>query len=257
AHVSGDIPAHPSDHRGATSLEPADHIAQVLGIERGRQNRRADEIAKKDGHLASLRLRLRQGGALGRRAGGRCRACQRSDRSENPFSMAERNAQFLQIGLGHIWQDFEIDGILGKGGRVLGEPNPIKPGFYLVTVAHCRVCPQRYCYIFPLSSLQILLCARAASGHATAAPPSAASNSRRRMVTVIRPSRARCVKGTIPRHERAVFTWTPTSSLPFRRRPVGGSGGASTAGRVYRAKADAFWCQGSIGRPEEPARCSW
>jgi len=74
AHVSGDIPAHPSDHRGATSLEPADHVAQVLGIERGRQKRRADEIAKKDGQLASLRLGLRQGGALGRRAGSWCRA---------------------------------------------------------------------------------------------------------------------------------------------------------------------------------------
>src|SRR5262249_7642336 len=48
--------------------------------------------------------------------------------------------------------------------------------------------------------------ARAANGHAAAAPPSAASNSRRPMVTVIRPSRARCVKGTIPRHERAVLT---------------------------------------------------
>ena len=84
--------------------------------------------------------------------------------------MAERDAQFLQIGLGQIWQDFEIDGILGKSGRVLGEPNPIKPGFYLVIVAHCRVRPQRYCYIFPLSSLHILLCARAAPGHAMTAP---------------------------------------------------------------------------------------
>ena len=37
-------------------------------------------------------------------------------------------------------------------------------------------------------------CAPAASGHATAAPPSATSNSRRPMVTIIRPSRARCVK---------------------------------------------------------------
>src|SRR5262245_48257885 len=39
------------------------------------------------------------------------------------------------------------------------------------------------------------------SGQAAAAPPSAASNSRRPMVTVIRPSRARCVKGndTTPR----------------------------------------------------------
>jgi len=50
-------------------------------------------------------------------------------------------------------------------------------------------------------------CARAASGHAAARPPSAASNSRRPMVTVIRPCRARCVKETIPRHERAVFTF--------------------------------------------------
>src|SRR5262245_29462114 len=53
-------------------------------------------------------------------------------------------------------------------------------------------------------------CACAAIGHAALAPPSAASNSRLPMVTVIRPSRARCVKGRIPRHERAVLTaWPP------------------------------------------------
>jgi len=50
-------------------------------------------------------------------------------------------------------------------------------------------------------------CACAASGHIAAAPPNAASNSRRPMVTVIRPSRARCVNGTMPRRERAVFTF--------------------------------------------------
>jgi hypothetical protein len=33
------------------------------------------------------------------------------------------------------------------------------------------------------------------------------------MVTVIRPSRARCVKGTIPRHERAVFTFEDHRTL--------------------------------------------
>src|SRR5215831_12810723 len=49
-------------------------------------------------------------------------------------------------------------------------------------------------------------CARAASGHAAAAPPRATSNSRRPMVTVIRPSHARCVKGTIARYEHAVLT---------------------------------------------------
>ena len=60
------------------------------------------------------------------------------------------------------------------------------------------------------------------SGHAAAAPPGAASNSRRPMVTVIRPSRARCVKERIPRHERAVLSLkkgrmlvAPTSVVGF------------------------------------------
>ena len=63
--------------------------------------------------------------------------------------MAERNAQFLQIGLGHVWQDFEINGILGKGGRVLGKPDPIKPAFYLVIDAHCRVLSPPNIVAFP------------------------------------------------------------------------------------------------------------
>ena len=58
-----------------------------------------------------------------------------------------------------------------------------------------------------LALLRARCCARAASGHAAAVPPSAASNSRRPMVTVIRPSRARCVKGKIPRYDGAVFTF--------------------------------------------------
>src|SRR5262249_11963428 len=59
--------------------------------------------------------------------------------------------------------------------------------------------------MYPTRGVLAGCCARAASGHATAAPPSAANNSRRPMMTVIRPSRARCVNGTIPRHERAVL----------------------------------------------------
>src|SRR5262245_58910266 len=98
---------HPSNHRGATSLESADYVAQVLGIERSRQNRRADEIAKKDGQLAPLGLGLRQ--CRGRLTSGWPCARQCTDRPENPFSMAECNAQALQIGLGQIGQDIEID----------------------------------------------------------------------------------------------------------------------------------------------------
>src|SRR5262249_18343123 len=73
AHETGDMPAHPSNYRGTTSLESTDHVAQVLRIERGRQSGRADEIAKKDGQLASLCLGFRQGRGRGRR-GGWCRA---------------------------------------------------------------------------------------------------------------------------------------------------------------------------------------
>ena len=59
---------------------------------------------------------------------------------------------------------------------------------------------------------------RAASGHA-AALPSAASNSRRPMVTVIRPSRARCVNNdTTPRacslHVRRAGCWSLPPLFP-------------------------------------------
>ena len=64
--------------------------------------------------------------------------------------MAERNAQSLEIGLGHIGQDIEIDGILGKDGRILPEPDLIEPGFYLVIDAHGRV-------LFPLTKTRAAL----------------------------------------------------------------------------------------------------
>jgi hypothetical protein len=63
-------------------------------------------------------------------------------------------------------------------------------------------------------------CARAASGHATAPPPNAASNVRRPMVTVMRPSRARVRKGndTTPRacrlHVRRAGCWLLPPLLP-------------------------------------------
>src|SRR6266481_6820106 len=52
-------------------------------------------------------------------------------------------------------------------------------------------------HVFTLSAHRLGCCARAASGHATAAPPSAANNSRRPMVTVMRPSRAPILVATI------------------------------------------------------------
>src|SRR6516164_8251254 len=55
--------------------------------------------------------------------------------------MGERDAQFLQIGLGHVGQDVEIDGVLGKDDRVLPEPDLIEPSRYPVIGTHCRASP--------------------------------------------------------------------------------------------------------------------
>jgi hypothetical protein len=55
--------------------------------------------------------------------------------------MAERNAQLLQIGLGQIGQDFEIDGVLGKDARILPEPDLIEPSRYPVIGTHYRASP--------------------------------------------------------------------------------------------------------------------
>src|SRR5262249_10531642 len=55
--------------------------------------------------------------------------------------MAERDAQSLEIGLGHIGQDLEIDGILGKDGRVLSEPDLVEPSCYPVIDTHYRLSP--------------------------------------------------------------------------------------------------------------------
>src|SRR5262245_8554902 len=54
---------------------------------------------------------------------------------------------------------------------------------------------------------------------ARATPPSAASNFRRPMVTVIRPSRARCVTERIPRLQRAVFTFEEQDAGYFQLSP--------------------------------------
>jgi hypothetical protein len=82
-------------------------------------------------------------------------------------------------------------------------------------------------------------CARATSGQGTAALPSAANNSRRPMVTVIRPSRARCVKGTIPRHEHAVLTArhpARAGRTPGTVRHLSTSLHLELAGRCWRAR---------------------
>jgi hypothetical protein len=110
----------------------------------------------------------------------------------------------------------------------------------------------------PLLGLGLACCARAASGHAAAALPSAASNSRRPMVTVIRPSRARCVKLMIPRHGCTVFTScfashrAPASLPKTRARDVPDtSPGVFIRARERRVQV-LIWCAAS-GMCRNPA----
>src|SRR6516165_8085092 len=92
----------------------------------------------------------------------------------------------------------------------------------------------------PIRRIRSGCCARAPTGHDAAAPPSAASNSRRPMVTVIRPSRARCVKATVSRHERRVF-------FTFKER-------AETArGAVTRYARGSALLELDVGRPDHLA----
>src|SRR5262249_52832809 len=90
--------------------------------------------------------------------------------------------------------------------------NPVSPKPPRNADTRCAAGSGEPASIYPIIGT-FVCCARAVSGHAAAAPPSAASNSRRPMVTVIRPSRARCVEGRIPRRERAVLT----ARHPWRR----------------------------------------
>jgi hypothetical protein len=69
--------------------------------------------------------------------------------------MAERNAQFLQIGFGQIRQDLEIDSVLGKDGCILGEADPIKPSHHLVINAHGRALSPKLSFFFPSSPSEV------------------------------------------------------------------------------------------------------
>jgi hypothetical protein len=73
--------------------------------------------------------------------------------------MAERNAQFLQIGLGHIGQALEIDGILGAVAYWASPISSSQLSIWSLTLT-VACSPRPPLLDFPLSSLHILLCAR-------------------------------------------------------------------------------------------------
>ena len=79
AHILGDKAAKAADGVGDAPVVGADDLAQILGIEAGRERRRADQIAEHDGQLAPLsfrphpvlsRLRGREGWGPGQKPSG-------------------------------------------------------------------------------------------------------------------------------------------------------------------------------------------
>jgi len=67
AHILGDKTAKAADGVAHAAMVGADDLAQILGIEAGRQRRRADQIAEHHGHLAPLSLTRRLSGRRGLR----------------------------------------------------------------------------------------------------------------------------------------------------------------------------------------------
>jgi hypothetical protein len=110
---------YPSKRAIAGVLVALDQIAHVLGIERGGKRGRADEVAEQDGDLTTFGFRSRPGiggcrwfllRRLDRLDG---RAVQRGDRFQESSPLTERNTELLEIRLGQIGKNVEVNVIVG------------------------------------------------------------------------------------------------------------------------------------------------
>ncbi len=107
AHELGNETAMARDHDGAGFLVGADHLAHVLGIEPGRQRRRAGEIAEHDRELPAFGLGLWLRYSFRRR--GRSGSCRQG--REYAFAVSESETQLLEIAVSQRRQDIEIDAV--------------------------------------------------------------------------------------------------------------------------------------------------
>ncbi len=120
AEEFGDISVEPRNRAGAGVLVALDQIAHVLGIERGGKRGRADEVAEQDGDLATFGFRSRPGiGGMSPVPARRLdrldgRSVQRGDRLQELSPMTERNTELLEIRLGQIGKNVEVNVIVGQ-----------------------------------------------------------------------------------------------------------------------------------------------
>jgi hypothetical protein len=109
----------------------AELLAQFLGIEPGRQRRRADQIAEHHRQLPPLGgvlgLSTGRGGAR-RRCLGQCPGGgQTGDGSQQTLAVPERHTELLEIGLGQLRQDIGVDFTRAKQRLVLSETKTSEP----------------------------------------------------------------------------------------------------------------------------------
>ena len=127
AHEFGDKAVVAGDDAGAGVVIGAELLAQFLGVEPGRQGRRADEIAEHHRQLPPLGgvLRLRTGRCGGRR---RCLGGgQTGDGSEETLAVPERHTKLLEMNVGQLRQDIGVDFTRAKERLVLSETETSEP----------------------------------------------------------------------------------------------------------------------------------
>ena len=134
AHVFGHEPAEAAHRLGDAFLIGRNDLAQVLRVHARGQRRRTDQVGEHHRDLAAFGsvLDLR----LGQRRLRRCRngTGKLRNRAQYFAPITEKDAQLLQVLIGQIGQDREINAVFGKGLRVLGHAELLEPIRHLL---HC------------------------------------------------------------------------------------------------------------------------
>ena len=127
AHVFRHEPAEAAHGLGDAFLIGRNDLAQVLRVHAGGERRRADQVREHHRDLAAF------GGVLGLRLGQRrLRRCRSGtgklrNRREHLPPMPERDAKLLEVLIGQMAKDREINVVLGKALRVLGHAERFEP----------------------------------------------------------------------------------------------------------------------------------
>ena len=135
AHELGKEAIKPGYRTGADVLISPDQRAHILGVDGVGQFCRADQVAKHDGDLTSLRVARRGGAGRGfcrrRRLPRVKREFPRLDRTHELSPVPERKAELLEIALPELEKDVEVDIVFGEDRRIFFEAKLLEPIVHL------------------------------------------------------------------------------------------------------------------------------